>query len=226
MSKGVLGLGCSYTWGEGLYFYSDLDELPFRETHTFDSKKIRKSMELFKDKHRYLQKVADYLDTWCWSDYCNGGSQWDTVQYVDELEEKYNFKYNDFSLVILQFSQHFRQFTKFDLDIKKQILEIDLRLKKFEELNIKTVTISWDFDITNHPTYKKLFKERHVDLIYEGKTYEHFYDLTKENKYGLSIASDFSDRGLQKNDEHFNLKGHKIVAESIIKKLDIDRNKI
>jgi len=68
MSKGVLGLGCSYTWGEGLYYYSDLDDLPFRKKHTYDPKDIRKSMELFKDKHRYLQKVADYLDTWCWSD--------------------------------------------------------------------------------------------------------------------------------------------------------------
>ena len=36
MEKGIACLGCSYTWGEGLYFYSELEDLPFKEKHGFD----------------------------------------------------------------------------------------------------------------------------------------------------------------------------------------------
>ena len=36
MSKGVVGIGDSFTWGEGLYFYSGLDELPIKPKHEFD----------------------------------------------------------------------------------------------------------------------------------------------------------------------------------------------
>ena len=40
MSKGILGVGCSFTWGEGLYFYSKLKNLPFKENHEFINSEI------------------------------------------------------------------------------------------------------------------------------------------------------------------------------------------
>ena len=36
MSKGILGIGDSFMWGEGLYYYSKLPNLPFNEEHKFD----------------------------------------------------------------------------------------------------------------------------------------------------------------------------------------------
>ena len=63
MSKGVLGIGCSYTWGEGLYFYSNLKELPFSENHYFNHRIVTRN-EAFKDKHKFISLIADYNTWW------------------------------------------------------------------------------------------------------------------------------------------------------------------
>ena len=53
MSKGIFGLGCSFMWGEGLYFYSNLDNLPFNEYHNYDFSKITNGMIQYKNKYRF-----------------------------------------------------------------------------------------------------------------------------------------------------------------------------
>ena len=58
MSKGVLGIGCSYTWGEGLYYYSDLDNLPFKSSHHFDPDTVTPAMMLYKDNNKFIKLVA------------------------------------------------------------------------------------------------------------------------------------------------------------------------
>ena len=40
---------------------------------------------------------------------------------------------------------------------------------------------------------------------------------------GITVARDFMEMGLQKNDKHFNKKGHQYIAQSIIKKLKNDK---
>ena len=226
MSKGVLGLGDSYTWGEGLYFYSDLDNLPFSENHCFEDSEVTSAMRLYKDRHKYLALVANYLDTWFWNDEGNGGSQYSQIDYVrNHLTRKDGFNYSDFKLVIFQFTQFQRDIEKYhktdiDLALQYQIEDVDKLLKEFESLGIPTITISWCRFISEHPLYQKLFEKRHTDITYNGESYSSFAPLVWNDYHGLTVKSDFAEKGLQKNDEHFNKKGNRVIADSIISKIE------
>ena len=52
ISKGIFGIGCSYMWGEGLYYYSTLPDLPPKSmNHSFDGEHIRDTHCSFKNKY-------------------------------------------------------------------------------------------------------------------------------------------------------------------------------
>jgi len=238
MSKGVLGIGCSYTWGEGLYFYSNLEGLPFSENHYFNHRTVTPAMEAFKDKHKFISLIADYYNTWGFTNPGNGGDHKTLLDWGSQLIEKYNrFKKTDFDLLIFQFTARERDFLKFDLSIENIIEQVNHLLLDYENLGIKVVSISWDPEIPEHDLYEKYFKHRHVDIHLGSRTFKSFYNLTKDlevdgdplqnnESYNFTISSDFEKYGFQKNDEHFNLHGHRVVADSIIKKLDEDNFKI
>lgn len=259
MSKGILGIGCSFTWGESLYFYSDLEDLPLGENHNFDSRKVRNSMIQYKNKHRFLRIVADELDTWEYtSDKLNGGCNIETYFFTLHSEFiKNTLKKNDFKLVVWQITDPFRdsplgtdyiqkltsipgddweeryeyQTKLLNSEVERQLHFIDRRCKEFEDLGCKVVTFSWWKEFYEHKLYQKNFKERHVPLYFGNKKVNYFNDLiwddsdpSSENyNIGITVANDFMEMGLQKNDKHFNKKGHKYVADSILKKLKNDK---
>lgn len=222
MSKGILGVGCSYTWGEGLYFYSDLDNLPFKENHEFINSEVTQSMRSYKNKYRYLNLLSNELDTWYHTGAQNGGSQWMSNQYLEGGLFDNGYVYSDFNLLIYQFTHHERNFDKYK-SLDDQIIQTDKILKKFEDKNIKVITFCWDFEIPMFSdSYKSLFKHRHMDITYQGETNPYFHFLTHNDDYNLSIRSDFYKNGYQKNDEHWNKKGHRVIADLIVDKLKKD----
>lgn len=226
MSKGVLGLGCSYTWGEGLYFYSKLDNLPFTEYHTFDFQTTRKSFQLFNDRNNYLHHVSEYLDTWFWNKKENGGNAWGMYSYAtEELTDPNheNFALNDFGLVIVQMTHHDRIDTTHSqtLTTKNQVILLNNMCVMFEQSGIPVYSIVWDGTISDTKEYKSLFKHRHINIEYDGNSYESFDYITLPDT-GLTIHDDFHTQGVQKNDVHLNLKGHKVIADSIINRLKKD----
>ena len=113
MSKGIFGLGCSFTWGEGLYFYSNLDNLPFKEYHYYDFSKITNGMIEYKNKHRFIQLISDNFNTWCTVKNVNGSNNSSNIEVLKRLynndiiqEPKYDFKLtiNDYKLIVFQFT--------------------------------------------------------------------------------------------------------------------------
>ena len=231
MSKGVFGLGCSYTWGEGLYYYSDLENLPFSEEHYFDYNNITPSMMLYKDRFKYTQLVADYLNTWCWTNRGNGGSIRSSINDYARREFINNdkFKYSDFKLLIYQFTEYYRDssdgMSDYEL-IESQINLVDDLCSDFEEAGVKVITLSWFDNIPQHPTYLSKFKNRHLDIEFDNIVKPGFDYFLRDDEYNMTIQSDFSKKGFQKNDLHFNKKGHRLIADLIIKKLEQDNFKI
>lgn len=236
-AKGVLGIGCSFTWGEGLYYYSNLANTPpLTETHKFPGTHLLSEAHIkFKDKHRFLQLVSDEYNTWNISNVGNGGTNVRNIQdYVDGYLTKSNpLELTDFGLIIYQFTSHDRDFINPYTDengwmhgdimpIENQIEFANKTMTYWESLGIKVVTISWFEEFPNHPLYKEYFKDRHVDIEVDGEIKNSFEYFLHNHKYKITIASDFEPLGLQKNDIHFNLKGHRCVADSIIKKLKKD----
>ena len=96
--KGILFGGCSFTWGQGLYYYSNLNRLPILENdYTYHPELIKESHLRFKDSIRYPRLVANNFNTFEVfkdnndKDLSNGGSEDDTFDFynhltLDELE--------------------------------------------------------------------------------------------------------------------------------------------
>lgn len=237
ITKGVLGIGCSFMWGEGLYFYSNLANTPaLKQSHRFDgTDALTESHIQFKNKHRFLRIVADEYGMWDNSNSGNGGSNVrNLTDYVNGyLIKPVSVDITDFGLIIYQFTSHDRDFINERRDsdgwlvgdmmpIETQINYVNDVITEWESKGIKVVTLSWYNEFPEHPLYKQYFQHRHVDIEIDGETKNSFEYFLHNHKYNVTIASDFESLGLQQNDLHFNPKGHNCIANSIIKKLKND----
>ena len=122
--KGLLFGGCSFTWGQGLYYYSNLSNLPSTfENRSFNSRNITESMIRHKNSIRFPRLVANHLGTFevCKEDIGklrgNGGSEDETFSFFDYLfNVERKFTYDDFSHIIIQLSNPYRNHFEFELD--------------------------------------------------------------------------------------------------------------
>ena len=122
--KGLLFGGCSFTWGQGLYFYSDLDNLPHHGLgFGFNFKEITEPMMRYKNAVRYPRLVANHFDTFeVFKDdtgilHGNGGSEDETFGFFDNIfNVQKKFRYSDFSYIIIQLSNVWRNDFIFELD--------------------------------------------------------------------------------------------------------------
>ena len=237
ITKGVLGIGCSFMWGEGLYFYSNLANTPpLKESHQFDGiDALTEAHIAFKNKNRFLRIVADEYGMWDTSNVGNGGSNVRNIKdYVEGfLIKPIGVSVTDFDLIIYQFTSPDRDFinerrtekgwlTGDPMPIEEQIEFVNTEITKWESMGVKVVTLSWYEEFPNHPLYQQYFKDRHIDIEVDGDTKNSFEYFLHKDKYNITISSDFKPKGFQKNDIHFNPKGHKCIANSIIKKLKND----
>lgn len=235
--KGILGIGCSFMWGEGLYYYTDLKNTPkLKHKHQFDGTDVLSESHIkFKDKNRFLQIVSDEYGMWNISNIGNGGSNVRNIEdYIDGyLTKATPVGLRDFDLIIYQFTSPDRDYlnkrfteegwlTGDPMPIEDQIEFVNNEITKWESMGIKVVTLSWYPEFPNHPLYTQYFKHRHVDIEIDGRIENCFEPFIEDDSYNISVKSDFSSIGLQTNDMHFNLKGHRCVANSIIKKLKND----
>lgn len=129
--KGILFGGCSFTWGQGLYFYSDLPGLvyPPNET-TYERHNLTDAHLKFKDTIRHPRLIANHFNTFEVVKNLNGGCEDETFDFFNIIfnsnkngedhlsNEKYS--YEDFDYVIIQLSQISRNKFWFTLDGKEQ----------------------------------------------------------------------------------------------------------
>ena len=114
--KGLLFGGCSFTWGQGLYFYSDLPGLvyPPNET-TYERHHLTDAHLKFKDTIRHPRLIANRFNTFEVVKNINGGSEDETFDFFNMIfnpnkngEEHVSYKkykYEDFDYMIIQLSQ-------------------------------------------------------------------------------------------------------------------------
>jgi len=227
MRKGILFLGCSYTWGEGLYFYSDLDDLPFHENHMFDSENMRETFHAYRKKYRFARQVADQLDTWEYtSEIGNGGKNFQLYYFVVIQElMKGNMRYEDFDTFVWQLSEPMRDFpggneklhnfytTAEELDdamdthLKREIDVINKCCRDWEDRGVKVVLLSWPNDYINSRWANKEFKDRYCYINYNDKTYDSISDLYNKNENVLANdgKTRLCDPPLTIQDDFFNL---------------------
>jgi hypothetical protein len=120
--KGIIFVGCSFTWGQGLYFYSDLIDVPKMGDVDFHQHLLKDSHCKFKDTLRFPRLVANHFNTFEVVKKQNGGNDESSIEFVNSLfngsNEIYKFNYDDFDYLIFQTSQIVRNKFKFEYDGK------------------------------------------------------------------------------------------------------------
>ena len=87
--KGLLFGGCSFTWGQGLYFYSELPNLYNPPPYQYHADKITDAQIKFKDTIRFPRLVANYFNTFDVCKATNGGSDVTSLMFLKKLFDKY-----------------------------------------------------------------------------------------------------------------------------------------
>ena len=104
--KGIIFAGCSFTWGQGLYFYSDLPDVPKMGDSDFHETKLKDSHIRFKDTIRFSRLVANYFNTFEVVKKTNGGSDYESIDFVNNIltgkTVNYTYKSNDFDYLVFK----------------------------------------------------------------------------------------------------------------------------
>ena len=74
ITKGIAFAGCSFTWGQGLHYYSNLPSLVELPLNIYDSNFLEFSHREFICVNRFARRVANYFNTFELVKYENGGS--------------------------------------------------------------------------------------------------------------------------------------------------------
>lgn len=130
--KGILFGGCSFTWGQGLYFYSDLNRLVYpKDEYSYFKKDITDAQIKFKDTIRFPRLVANHFKTFEVFKTLNGGCEDETFMFfenifTDPLKKKLQshlslerYDYDDFDFIVIQLSQFQRNRFYFELHGEK-----------------------------------------------------------------------------------------------------------
>lgn len=81
--KGMIFAGCSFTWGQGLYYYSNLDTLREPLPDHYDPNLVRHAHVKFKESVRYPRLVASHFNSFEYVHPNNGGSNQGAVHWWD-----------------------------------------------------------------------------------------------------------------------------------------------
>ena len=61
--KGIIFAGCSFTWGQGLYYYSNLPTLKEPDPFCYDGNLVEQSHIKFMESVRFPRLVANHFKT-------------------------------------------------------------------------------------------------------------------------------------------------------------------
>lgn len=120
--KGILFGGCSFTWGHGLWHYSDLN---FTGYPQIDVPQITDAHIKYKDTLAFPTLVANHFNTFAVQKQVTGGSEDITFDFFDNIfhkipSEKFctneRYSYEEFDLIVVQLSQVHRNKFYFTLN--------------------------------------------------------------------------------------------------------------
>jgi hypothetical protein len=224
----IIFLGDSFTWGQGLYskkWIQSGNSIEYCNNHlppTFSHGNISHSDDEYRRKYHFPNLVANHFDRSYYSKPKNGGTNKDISKMATYI---FDYAENDaVELVVIQFTEFLRNFHyKIPDEYKNEGIEdwINLECSKQIESIYKTLIgygiknilmFSWRGDIGR--LLKSQYSENYVPLYYNDNQYMCFGDMLSENSE-LELAGE-----LGINDGHFSELGHRVIADSIIKKID------
>ena len=164
--KGIIFAGCSFTWGQGLYYYSNLPTLKEPDPFCYDGNLVEQSHIKFMESVRFPRLVANHFKTFEMVHPVNGGSHqvamsWWEKSFAGKKEASFffetsNLDYSDISCLVFQCTQWHRNFFEFEYQgekfniachnvyekpyieiFSKWLMEQNLSLTEWENFHIK-----------------------------------------------------------------------------------------
>ena len=185
--KGIIFGGCSFTWGQGLYFYSDLVDLKYPESeYIFNQKEITDAQIKFKNTLYYPRLVANHFNTFEVTKKDNGGSEDKTFDFfLNTLSpnllgnrEKHQYfmlkkyDYVDFDYMIVQTSHVFRNDFHFEFEGVNYKTNVAPILENRNEKNVKFFEWFDSNDYTFNEWEKIQIENQYIRLKKELMFYE------------------------------------------------------
>ena len=216
--------GCSFTYGQGLQYYWLVENthLTWSDMENFGGSKIQQELlpfgvEQYRIQHSYPHLVSkhfgvNYFNT----SISNGGDNsgmYGKVKLIHNFVDSTNVDYH-----IFQFSNPARNtddvtsVDNVDDLCYYQVERISREVNHIGNHN-KWLAFSWYDEIGE--ILKKEFPDNFIPIIYKDKEHLSFEHLTN-HKGELTIHV----QHLESEDRHFSDYGHKVIAESIIKKVE------
>jgi len=198
--NGIIFAGDSFTWGQGLYFYSELpNQIQIPLLGHYIKEYVTESHKNFKNTKRFARLVANHFETFELVKIDNGGSDQQSLDFIDDIF-KSGYTYKDISYVIFQ-TTHFSR-TKFDFVYKD--IQYFIEINAWTKLNKITKDAFNNWLIENNYTfddYEQLHKKQIFDKI-KNKFKE--LELNGIKSKIMCWTCDYID--LIKNDEYMNDK--------------------
>jgi hypothetical protein len=257
--------GCSFTFGEGLQFFSNLKSVTIPKQHMFDYEELTHVQYRFIQNNRYSKLLADLLGSVDVNSSKNGGSNDGIYKELrllsindNEIKIKDRVGYNretytrldEIDYIVIQFTNIYRDellinnkvypqlnmVTNVDEYIKTYLKDdltfddytkilCEQTINKFKNVfktieqkkpNIKIRVFSWENELDEYLRLDEYFKDKIITFNYKDKEYKTLRDIVY-SKSKLTIQETFHPNC--RNDQHMNLEGHKLIAESIFKTL-------
>lgn len=139
--KGFLFIGCSFTWGQGLYFYSNLESVKEPLPNTFDMSIISEGQLRFMYANRFPRLIANHYNTFELVIDSNGGGDTGNCDYwMNKLGKNLIYPFSDYSNIVFQLSQPHRNWTTFEYEGKKYKFNVFAEGEKDYDKNLNTFT--------------------------------------------------------------------------------------
>ena len=103
--KGFVFAGCSFTWGQGLYYYSNLPTLKEPLPNQYDKELLTDAQNMFRKTLYYPRLVSNHFNTFEITKNSNGGSEessFDFLNIIFNVNETY--KFDEIEYIIFQTS--------------------------------------------------------------------------------------------------------------------------
>tara|TARA_R100001015_G_C4631206_1_gene193536 strand:- start:2065 stop:2766 length:702 start_codon:yes stop_codon:yes gene_type:complete len=232
----ILFLGCSFTWGAGLQFeylfengYSidEIDKLMPPQTYL---ENLDYKADEYRKKHHFPNLVAKELNKpYTLGKIGNGGTNRNMTFVIDNISQLMQYydkqKIKPVEMVIVQFTEFMRDVTDdwrlnqheedFEKNNNKEILK---QIKEFDDVcknkGLKWFGLSWHNDVGK--ILKKYYSDNFIPILQNNNEYVCFDDINYSNKNRLRLCDT-----LQIQDTHLSLEGHRLIANSILEKINV-----
>lgn len=260
MNKGIIFLGDSYTWGQGLNFYGGFEEtyLPPKNNGAFYSDKLSDKEIDFIKENRFSTIVSKEFNKQSIQRHLNGGGHYDMIEFLNSVD------ITKCNTLIVQLTDMFRDLIYYDYKGKTHYCALSINqdyvtkeyetfinylsdnfnssLEKFKEYHIKKILnkfkdlflyfegkhtyrcfmLTWQPDVVPYIKNDEFLNKRFIKLEYNGIEYDSIFEMATIKNPELIITHDpvLKEMGIDVYDGHIGLMAHKIIAKSIIKKIN------